>query len=94
MTYTMPFDMTDIAALRAQLVLRERQIADQQKLIDDLTFAVNKSDAIRIGFARALECARDGLAVASRLTDDERVQNSAAIVEQFFSGGDGRDCMD
>ena len=83
----MPFDMSDIDALRAQVVLRDRQIADLQKQVDDLTFAVTKSDAIRVGFARALECARDGLAIASRLTEDERVQNSAAIVEQFFKGG-------
>lgn len=84
MTYIMPFDMSDIAVLRSELVLRERRITELQKQIDDLTFALSKSDAIRVDLSRVLECARDGLAVASRLTDDDRVRQSASVVEQFF----------
>ena len=91
MTSTMPFDMSDIAVLRAELVLRDRQIADLQKQIDELTFAVTKADAIRVGVSRALECARDGLAVASRLTEDDRVHQSFKVVEQFFNGVAGDD---
>ena len=86
MTYATPFDMSDIAVLRAELVLRDRRIAQLQNQVDDLTFAVTKSDSIRVGVTRTLECARDGLLVASRLTEDERVHQSFAIVEQFFSG--------
>lgn len=67
-------------------IVRDREIADLQKRIDELTFALNKSDSIRVSYARLLECARDGLAVASRLTDDDRVRESAKILEDFFRG--------
>ncbi|OCQ94019.1 hypothetical protein AMR42_14435 [Limnothrix sp. PR1529] len=66
--------------------VQDREIADLQKRIDELTFALIKSDLIRVGYARLLECARNGLAIASRLTDDDRVLESAKILEDFFRG--------
>ena len=65
---------------------KDRRIAELEKQVQDLRYALCRSDGIRVDMARLLECARAGLSIATRLTDDERVSESAAIVDRFFRG--------
>lgn len=86
MSFFTSLDTSDVVALRAELVSRDRKIAQLESRVDDLVVAVTKSGSARVDVTRVLECARDGLLVASRLTEDERARRGSEIVEQFFGG--------